>query len=353
MRFANPAALQLLWLLPLFWVVSAFLERRGRARIKKVFGEKLAPYLSSSVSMLRRQMKLFLRVLALAFFIVALARPQLGQSMQTVKLEGIELMIAFDVSTSMLTEDIKPSRIEYAKAEMNRLLDLLAGDKVGLIAFAGSSVVLSPLTTDKSALKMFIDSLSPYSVETQGTDVHRALDEARTAFDHGGVEGDQTHKVTRVILVVSDGEDHEKGAIEEARKLATEGTRIFTVAFGTEHGGPIPLRDERGFLRGYKSDRSGKNVLSTVKGDFLKELAQIGQGSFYHAAVGGNESKKLKSDFDRLQKADFASALATNYDEKFQIPLIIGLFLALLEMFIGERRGAGRIWKGRFEVSES
>jgi Ca-activated chloride channel family protein len=352
MRFGNPSAFYLLWFLPLLWIVAVVLERRGRKRLTAVFGQKLAPFLSRSVSGFRKKIKLFLRLLALACFILAMARPQLGQSMQEVKVQGVEMMIAVDVSISMLAEDVKPSRLDYAKAEINRLLDLLSGDKVGLVAFAGSSVLLSPLTTDKAGLKMFVDSLSPYTVETQGTDVHRALDEARTAFDHGGVDGDDIHKVTRVILVASDGEDQEPGAIEEARKLAGDGTRIFTLAFGTEHGAPIPLRDERGFLRGYKQDKKGQNVLSTVKGDFLKQLAERGKGSFYHASFGGNEAQKIKSDLDKLQKADFASSMATSYDEKFQIPLLLGILLALLELLIPERRREGRIWKGRFEVPE-
>jgi Ca-activated chloride channel family protein len=353
MRFANVQALQLLWLIPVILIFSWAFEKRIRSRLKKALGAKLAPFLSASVSPARRRMKLALRLAALAFFIIALARPQLGRGQQEVKATGVEMMIAVDVSTSMLAEDVKPSRLEHAKAEISRLLDLLSGDKVGLVAFAGSSVLLSPLTADKSSLKMFLDSISTESVETQGTDVHKALAEARGAFDRGGVEGDESTKVTRVILIASDGEDQEPGALNEAKKLAEDGTRIFTLAFGTERGGPIPLRDERGFLRGYKRDKSGQNVISTVKGDFLRQLAEVGKGSFYHATFGGMESKRIKADLDKLEKAEFSSSMAASYDEKFQIPLLIGFVLALLELMISEGRASGRIWKGRFEVSES
>ncbi|RYZ69015.1 MAG: VWA domain-containing protein, partial [Proteobacteria bacterium] len=250
-------------------------------------------------------------------------------------------------------EDVKPSRLQHAKSEMNRLLDSLAGDKVGLVGFAGSAVVLSPLTNDKGSLKMFIDGLTPDSVETQGTNITKALDEARGVFDRGGAATDETSKVTRVILVVSDGEDQEKGALEQAKKFAEDGTRIFTLAFGTERGAPIPSRDERGFLRSYKKDRSGKEVISTVKGEFLRELAAAGNGSFHHATFGGQEAKAIKADLDKLQKAEFASSLATSYDERFQFPLFLGFLVMILEMLIGERKSAGRIWKGRFEVAES
>lgn len=353
MRFANVEALQLLWLLPIIWLAGVAFEKRARARLNRALGDKLAPFLTSSVARGKRRLKFFLRLTALAFFILALARPQLGQSMQEVKSQGVELMVAFDVSTSMLAEDVKPSRLEHAKSEISRLLDMLSGDKVGLIAFAGSSVLLSPLTNDKSALKMFIDSLSPYSVESQGTDIRRALNEAAAAFERGGVESDESARVTRVILVISDGEDHEEGAIQEARKLAGDGTRIFSLAFGTEQGAPIPIRDERGFLRSYKRDKDGQNVLSKVNGKFLRELATVGQGSFHFATFGGQEARQIKDDLDKLEKAEFASSMATNYDEKYQIPLAIGFVLALLELFLGERRAQGRIWRGRFEVTPS
>ena len=353
LRFANPDAFQLLWLIPVVWVVSLILEKRGRKKLEKAFGAKLAPFLTANVSLRKRHVKLALRLLAMALFVVALARPQMGKSLQEVKAQGIELVIAIDVSNSMMAEDVKPSRLDHAKNELTRLIEMLSGDKVGLIAFAGSSVLLSPLTNDISSLKMFLETLSTESVETQGTNVRRALDEAKAAFERGGVESDENLRVTRVILIASDGEDQEQGALDEAKKLAGEGTRIFSLAFGTERGAPIPVRDERGFLRGYKRDKAGQNVLSTVKGDFLRQLAEVGQGSFHHATFGGQEAKLIKGDLDKLEKAEFASAMATNYDERFQIPLALGILIALLDLLIGERKGVGRIWRGRFEVPQS
>jgi Ca-activated chloride channel family protein len=353
MKFASPDAFELLWIIPVIWLASIAFERRARKTLQKGLGEKLAPFLSSSVSRTKRHVKLALRLLAFACFVIALARPQLGKSLQEVKVQGVEMMIAFDVSNSMLAEDVKPSRMQHAKTEMIKLMDVLAGDKVGLVAFAGSAVILSPLTTDKGSLKMFIESLSTESVETQGTNVTKALSEASEAFDRGGVESDDTHKTTRVILVVSDGEDQEKGALELAKKLAGDGTRIFTLAVGTEKGAPIPIRDERGFLQSYKRDRSGKEVLTTVRGDFLRELASVGQGAFHHATFGGPEAQMIKADLDKLQQSEFASSLATSYDERFQIPLFLGFLILITEMLMGERKSAGRIWKGRFEVPES
>lgn len=352
-RFASPEILQWLWLIPVLAVVAILFERRGRSKLKREFGDKAANFLSSSVSTRKRRIKLALKLLALACFILALARPQMGKSLQEVKARGIELIIAVDVSNSMLTEDIKPSRLEAAKSELMRLVDLLPGNRVGLIAFAGSAALISPLTTDTSSLKMFIESLSIHSVGTQGTNVAGAIQEAKDAFERGGIESDEQTHVTKVLLIVSDGEDHEEGALKLAKQYANEGMRIFTIAFGTERGGPIPVRDERGFLSGYKRDKSGQNVISQVRGNFLRELAQAGHGSFHHAGTfGGMEAKRVKEDLDKLEKAEFASSLAVNYDERFQIPLLIGILLAFIDWLIGERRRVGRIWKGRFEVTE-
>jgi Ca-activated chloride channel family protein len=350
-RFANPDALLLLWLLPVLIVWVVWMQRRAARRLRKAYGERLTDFLASSVSTRLRRLHLALKVAALVCLILALARPQMGQTLQEVKVTGLEVMIAFDVSQSMLAEDVKPSRLEHAKSEVNRLLELMPTDRVGLVAFAGSADLVSPITTDKSALKMYIDGLRPESVAIQGTDVRKALRESRQAFDRGGIESDETQRTTRVILVLSDGEDHEPGAIAEAKKLVEEGVRIFTVAFGTERGAPVPLRDERGFLRNYLKDRNGQNVISAVKGEFLRDLAQAGRGSFHHATFGGAEARAIKADLDKLEKTEFDSMLQTNYDERYQLPLFVGLIIALLSLFLGDRRRAGRIWRGRFEVA--
>jgi Ca-activated chloride channel family protein len=347
MRFASPEALQALWLLPIVVAVAAVAQARARARLARAFGKK-ADGLASGASPRRRRVKLFLSVLALGFLALALARPQSGKSTEKIKSEGIELMFVVDVSNSMLAEDVKPSRIEHAKAELSRLLDLLGGDKVGIVAFAGSATLVSPLTADKSALKMFLESLSPQSVETQGTEFRKALREARNALERGGIDPDEGAKVTRAILIASDGEDQEPGALDEARKLADDGIRVFTMAFGTERGAPIPMRDERGYLAGYKRDKSGQTIQTQVKGDFLRALAQTGRGSFYHVTFGGQEAKAIRADIDRLEKTQFDSEVSANYDERFQAPLLVALLLGLLELLLSERSSGRMPWRGRF-----
>lgn len=349
-RFENLSAFNYLWLIPVIIAVGFFFDRRSRKAMEKAIGSRLYPFLSSSVSNKKRSIKTILQVLTVLFFVIALARPQFGQSKQEVKSEGVEIIFAVDVSESMMAEDVKPSRLAQAKAELSRLVDLMPGNKVGVLAFAGSAALLSPLTNDPGAVKMYLDALDTNSVSTQGTSFQDALKIAKDAFDRGGVSTDETLKVTRVILIASDGEDHEPGALEEAKKLVGDGIRIFTVAYGTEKGGAIPVRDGMGFLKGYKKDRSGQTVITTVKGDALRDLAAAGKGSFYFATFGGDQVKHLVEDINHLEKTQFDTTMAVQYEERFQIVLFMGIIIALIELFIGERRRGFRFWKGRFEV---
>lgn len=349
-RFENLAAFNYLWLIPVILLMGFYFDRRNKKRVEKSLGSRLYPFLSSSVSNKKRKLKTLLQVLSVFCFVIALARPQMGQSKQDIKSEGVELIIAVDVSESMESEDVKPSRLGQAKAELSRLIDLMPGNKVGVVAFAGSAALISPLSNDASAVKMFLDSLEPNSVSTQGTSFQEALRVSKEAFEHGGVSNEATSKATRVILIASDGEDHEPGALEEAKNLTKEGIRIFTMAYGTEKGGAIPVRDGMGFLKGYKKDRAGQTILTTVRGDELRALAQAGQGSFYYASFGGTHLKDLVEDINKLEKTQFDSATAVQYDERFQIFLLIGIILAMLEIFLGERRHSFRFWKGRYEV---
>jgi Ca-activated chloride channel family protein len=275
----------------------------------------------------------------------------MGESQQQVKSEGVEIIFAVDVSESMMAEDVKPSRLAQAKAELSRLIDLMPGNKVGVVAFAGSAVLLSPLTNDPGAIKMYLESLEPSSVSSQGTNFTEALKVSKEAFERGGAATDEVVKVTRVILLASDGEDHEPGALEAAKKMSSDdGIRIFSLAYGTEKGGAIPVRDGMGFLKGYKKDREGQTVLTTVKGDALRALAEAGKGSFYFATFGGEQTKLLVEDISKLERTQFDTTMATQYEERFQSLLMIGIIIALIELFLGERRHRFRFWKGRYEV---
>lgn len=349
-RFANSAAFQLLGLIPLVLLMVWFTARRTRAVFKVQIAPRLSQFLTRSLSLRKRRLKLWLQVLAVFFFVFALARPQSGEGKQKAKSEGLEIMLVVDVSNSMLAEDTKPSRLELAKKELSRFIDTLSGDKVGLVAFAGSAILLSPLTSDKAALKMYIESLEPEAVSTQGTDFRKAITEANNALNRGGIETDETTKVTRVIVIASDGEENEKGGLEAAKKASDEGTRIFTLGFGTEQGGQIPVRDHNGNLVGYKKDKSGQTVITHSTGQALKALAESGKGTYQQVTFGGDAIRALKSNIDQLQRTQLDTMEVSHYNEHYQAFLFTGILLALCELLLGDRKSEGRLWRGRFEV---
>ena len=349
-RFESPRMLILLALAPLFVGAGLISLKYYSIKLKKVYSERVLPFLTKSISQRKRRWKIFLQGLCLALMVLSLARPQLGSSKSEVRSEGVEIILAVDVSTSMLAEDVKPSRLEQAKLELSKLVDLMPGNKVAIIGFAGSAALLSPLTSDPSAVKMYIDSLSPASVSTGGTCFQCALDLAKESFEKGGVAADDTVAVTRVVLIASDGEDHEKGALDAAKELSDKGIRIFSLAYGTEKGGAIPERDQFGYLKGYKKDSSGQTILSVVKGDALMELAKAGKGSFYFSTAGGANIQELVKDLNRLEKAQFATSVVTQYNERYQWVLALAFLVGLFELFIGDRRSRFVMWKGRFEV---
>jgi Ca-activated chloride channel family protein len=350
LRFESPRALQWLWLVPLIYFMTRYWAQRAKADLSRVLGTKLEPLLTASLSVQRRVWKERLEILIMVLFIVCYARPQTGEGKQTVKNEGVEVMFLFDVSNSMMSEDVRPSRLQFAKNAINHFIELSNGDRMGLVAFAGSAALLSPMTSDQDAIKMYIESLSTDSVSTQGTNFSKALKEAHEAFSRGGLGEQEGSRVTRAIVIVSDGEDNEPGANDEAEALAKEGIHIFSIAVGTEQGGAIPMRDDQGQVRGYKRDKSGQVIMTKTNGAPLKDLAKLGQGSFYHASYESDVIKAVRGDIEKLQKSQFESGEVRSYNERYQPLLFVALILALVEIILGERRGVGRLWRGRFEV---
>lgn len=355
LKWGNSFAFYYVGFIILLLAVFFIFEKIFAKKLTVKLGKKITPFLTQSVSYSKRRGQLFIQCLGLLFIVIALARPQMGVSQQEIRSEGIELLILADVSESMLAEDIRPSRLAQMKIELSKLLDLMPGNKIGLIAFAGSSSLLCPLTTDPNALKMYIDSLDTNSVSNQGTNFETALNHAKEAFEKGGVTQDQNSRTTRAILIASDGEDQEKNALEAARKLAENNIRIYTMAFGTAKGAAIPVRDRGGNMIGYKKDRSGQTIVTEVKGEFLQKLAAAGKGKFYFAQLDGDYLRRFVGDLGELEKSQFQSTLATQYDEKFTYPLLLGILLLVFSLFISDRKklsGKSALdWKGRYEVS--
>lgn len=350
-RFANPEYLHLLWLVLGVFVLGYMTKQYRRRQWQKYFKQSNVDVLTKGFSPGRRQLKLSLQLSVMVFCILALARPQLGKGEQKVKSKGIEVVVAVDVSNSMLAEDLRPSRLEAVKREVARFLDLLGGDRVGLIAFAGSAVVLSPLTPDKSALKMFLEGLNTETVANQGTNFGRALRAALELFQNGGLGGEEDLQITRAMVLISDGEDHEGGFEDVAKELSEAGIRIFSISVGTDEGAPIPVRDDQGNLRGYKSGPDGQTLLSRSSGEGLRKLSEIGRGQFFHLVFGGNQMVQLRDGLSRLEQAEFDSQMSIAYDEKYQWFLLLAFILAIIEIVLPENLRGSRKWRGRFEVA--
>lgn len=337
-RFESISYLYWLSVLAILIPLMIYSLKIAPLRVLKFFKPEVFSVLTRKISYPKRRLKALLEVLVLALLIVSLARPQSGESTEKVKMEGIEVIFALDLSNSMMAEDLKPSRLELAKRTIVRLLDRLSGYKVGLIGFAGNAALLSPLTTDYSALKLFLDSANPNAISSQGTNFSAAIEVARNAFERGGAENDEISKVTKVIIFFSDGEDHEEGALKQADILLGKGIRVFSVGVGTAQGAPVPIRDDFGNLKGYKKGSKGDTVLTKVNSAFMQELARRGKGSYYHASFDGTEVTGLESDLNKLEKTEFESDFLKKYNENYEVTLTLAFILLMLELFITDRK---------------
>ncbi len=322
--------------------------KKSNKNIKKAFGEKLSQYLTHSRSLSKRYWKLSLEVCVVILAVIAWARPQFGDSEIEIKNVGIELILAIDVSSSMLTEDVSPNRLEHAKQELHRLLSYLKGDKVGLVAFAGSAALVSPMTSDYSAIRIFLDSLTTHSVSTQGTNFKSALQVAVTSLEQGGGGLEDGEVTSKAIILASDGEETEAKVISYVDELSKKGIRVFTLGFGTLKGGPIPDKDSEDRLIGYKKNKDGEIVLSTAKSEALAAIARAGKGGYYQADFTGESVKSIVTDIQKMEKTEFDVQMATDYDEKYQWPLFFAFLLGWIEFLLIERRRGQKFWKGRF-----
>ncbi|MDZ4661843.1 MAG: VWA domain-containing protein [Pseudomonadota bacterium] len=346
-RFENSLALSWFWFLPLVVFLIWMTDIRLKRNLIKSLSARVVPFLLGSQSSAKKKFKVFLQLLVFTLMILALARPQMGVGTKEVKSEGVELIFMLDISNSMLAQDVRPSRLEFAKKELMRLLDLLGGDKVGLVAFAGSSILLTPMTPDKSSIKLILEYVSTDSVTNQGTNFERGLRESWEAFKRSHPEDEEVN-ATRVIVIASDGEDNEPGALAIADELVKKGVRIFTLAFGTPEGAPIPISEESGALNLYKKNKVGSQIISKVNGEALKKLAEMGRGTFRQVNLSEDAMKSLAIEISNLQKSQFDSLMQTEYDEKYQWFLGLAIFLALIELFLGERKTGLVLWRGRF-----
>lgn len=341
LKFENPEFLHLLWgaiLLAGFFLWTI----KYKAKLLSKFGDvDILAKLMRNYSSGRRNLKMSLLVFSYIFFVLALANPQIGTKLEEVKREGIDIIVALDVSESMLAEDITPSRLQKAKHEISKLIDLLQGDRIGLVAFAGMAHVQCPLTLDYSAAKLFLDIMDTDIIPQPGTAIGKAIETATKGFN---IE-ERKHKV---LILITDGEDHESNPIEAATEAEKEGVIIYTVGIGSPQGVPIPVYNRSGIQKGFKKDRNGNVVTTKLDVLTLQKIAYQTGGKYYLASTGEAELDEIYNEVSQLEKKELVSKQFSQYEDRYQIFLAIGLLLLLIEIFIPERKRIKSDWRGRF-----
>jgi Ca-activated chloride channel family protein len=329
-RFAHQEYLWLLALLPVMIAVYAgYLWIRKRS-IRKFGDPVLLKDLMPDASMLRYHIKFFLVLLSIGLLIVAIAGPQFGSKIKEVKRKGIEIMIALDVSNSMLARDIEPNRLERAKQAISRLIDKLENDRLGMIVFAGDAYIQIPITSDYTSAKMFLSGVSTAMVSRQGTSIGSAIELAMKSFS--SQEG-----INKAIVIISDGENHEGDAVEKAREAAEKGVKIYTIGIGLPEGVPIPDA-ENSYIKEYRRDRDGNIVTTRLNEQMMSEIAQAGNGKYFRATAGNMGLNDLYSVLNRLEKTEMESRAYSEYEEQFPAIIWIVLGLLVLDLIIMERK---------------
>lgn len=324
-RFEEPAYLYLLLLLPFLVAFYLYSNYRKRKSIRRFGDPVLMAPLMPAVSKHRPDVKFAITLLAIGLFAVLLARPQFGSKLETVKRQGIEVIIALDISNSMLAQDVQPSRLEKAKRIVARLVDKMQNDKVGMIVFAGDAFTQLPITSDYISAKMFLETINPSMISKQGTAIGAAIDLATKSFTPN--EG-----VGRTVILITDGENHE-GGVDEAIQRATEkGIQVNVLGVGSPDGSPIPADNGND----YRRDRDGNVIVTRLNEQMCQEIAQKGKGIYVRVDNTNNAQRAISKEIDKLAKADVETQVYTDFNEQFQAVAWIILILLLAEMLILE-----------------
>lgn len=318
-RFENPAYLWLLLLIPVLAVIRLVAYRQRVKRLRKFGDPELVARLMPDVSKLRPTVKFWLAVSALGLMIVMLARPQMGAKISHDSRNGIETIIVLDISNSMLAQDVVPSRLDKSKMLVENLVDHFTNDKIGLVVFAGDAFVQLPITTDYVSAKMFLQDISPALIQTQGTDIARAISLSMSSFT-------QQKGVGKAIILITDGEDHEGGALESAREAKKKGVNVFILGVGSTKGSPIPVGNGE-----YMKDNIGNTVMTALNEQMCREVAQAGSGTYIHVDNTSDAQEKLNNELAKLQKGETDSVVYSEYNEQFQAFAILALILLIVE----------------------
>ena len=326
-RFEDPIYLYLLVLIPLLALVRLFTYRNQKKRLRR-FGEpELLKTLMPDVSRFRPVVKFWMLQAALVLLIVMLARPQMGTKISQEKRVGIETIIAMDISNSMRAEDIVPSRLDRSKMMVENLVDHFTNDKIGLIVFAGDAFVQLPITSDYVSAKMFLSSIDPSMIASQGTDIATAVNMAANSFT-------QEEGIGKAIIVITDGEDHEGGAIEAAEQARKKGMRVFVLGVGSKNGAPIPIPGTGDYMK----DNTGNTVMSALNEDMCRQVAEAGGGAYIHVENNSAAQQQLDNELDKLSKKETSTTVYSDFDEQFQAFGLLALLLLIIEICVFDRR---------------
>ncbi len=323
LRFENPICLWLLLVIPLMALVRLWMWRVQKKRYKRLGDKTLLRLMMPDVSPYRPNIKFWLLMAAAALIIVMLARPQMGSKILHEKRNGIEIIIAMDISNSMKAGDVAPSRLQKSKLLVENLINHFSDDKIGIVVFAGDAFVQLPITSDYVSAKMFLQGIDPSLIASQGTDIAQALHLASNSFT-------QT-KTGKAIIVITDGEDHEGGAVEAAQEAYKKGVNVFILGIGDPKGAPIPTG-----AGGYMTDLSGNTVMTALNEGMCREIAQAGKGKYIHVDNTNSAQELLNEQLVQLQKGEVDSVIYSEYDEQFQYIAIVVLLLLIIEVVILE-----------------
>ncbi len=326
LRFEDPIYLWMLLIIPILILMRFIVWRKRKRNLRKFGDPSLLKEMMPDVSKYRPTIKFCLLLSAITILIFMIARPQVGSKISHEKREGIEVLIALDISNSMLAQDVIPSRLEKSKLLIEDLVDHFTNDKVGLVVFAGDAFVQLPITNDYVSAKMFLQNINPSLITTQGTDLARAISLSQSCFT-------QREHIGRAIIVITDGEDHEGGALEAAREAYKKGINVFILGVGTSKGAPIP--DGNG---GYLKDNSGQTVLSALNEQMCQQVAKAGNGVYIHVDNTSDAQERLNKELSKLQSGISDTVVYSEYNEQFQIFGIILLLLLIVETILLESR---------------
>lgn len=327
MRFANQDILWLLALVPVFIFAFVWYTKRKRRQLAEFGDPKLMETLMPNASRIRPVVKFSIVMVALTLLIFAAARPQFGQTERTEKRQGIEAIVALDISNSMLAEDVAPNRLDRAKQMLSKLMDNMVNDKVGLVVFAGDAFVQLPITCDYVSAKMFLNSIKPDLIKTQGTAIGAALSTSIRCF------GEQSD-ASRAIILITDGENHEDDAVAVAKRAKEAGIHVLVVGIGKPEGSPIPVPGTNNYIK----DRQGNVVVSRLNEEMCREIAQAGGGIYVRCDNTNTATKAIQKELDKLGTQEIETQVYTDYNEQFQSFALIALLLLVIEFFIFNRK---------------